>query len=218
MVPLLPAYVAFICTLLISLSFAAIYSGAAIAAHSLLRVGLFAISVYVFTWAAVGPGRPENNSLPFVRFLFALATLAAVFACADFYFQFPAPAGFENQFVWLDEGVFRRAQGLFYEASTLGNFCAFFLVMTVVAFFRPRGESPLPRPVLAAGGLIFSAALILSYSRASIIAVLVGCATLLLLRRVKIGRVLAGTGVVIAAAATGIRFLLTRSQRAIGPE
>ena len=35
-------------------------------------------------------------------------------------------------------GVYRRAQGFFYEASTLGNFCAFFLVMIAVAFSRPR--------------------------------------------------------------------------------
>ena len=38
------------------------------------------------------------------------------------------PAGYGPQFVWLDSGVYRRAQGFFYEASTLGNFCAFFLV------------------------------------------------------------------------------------------
>jgi O-antigen ligase len=206
--PLLTAFVAFVCVLLISLSFAALYSGVELAARSLLRVGLFAISVYVFTWAADGPNEPQSNSLPFIRILFTLAILAAVFACADFYFQFPAPAGFENQFVWLDEGLFRRAQGLFYEASTLGNFCAFFIVMTVVAFFRPRGESPLPRPVLAVGGFVFSAALILSYSRASIITVLVGCAALLLLRRVRIWHVLAGTSIVVASAAAGIRFML----------
>jgi hypothetical protein len=138
-----------------------------------LRVGLFAIGVYVYAWSAAGPRESDGNSLRFVRFLFAVSVLAGLFACADFYYQFPAPAGFEDQFVWLDEGVFRRAQGLFYEASTLGNFCAFFLVMTMVAFFRPRSESPCSKAVLAAGGVVFAGALILSYSRASIIAVLV---------------------------------------------
>ena len=63
----------------------------------------------------------------------------------------------------------RRAQGLFYEASTLGNFCAFFLVMIAVAFSRPRAESPVSRKALLAGGAVFFAALVLSYSRASLI-------------------------------------------------
>ncbi len=206
-VPLTAAFLVFLGTLLMSLSFAAYYSGITIAGHSLLRVGLFAIGVYVFAWAASGPREAERTQ-PFVRFLYITALLAALFACADFYFQFPAPAGYEEQFVWLDEGVFRRAQGLFYEASTLGNFCAFFLVMTVVAFFRPRAQSPLPRPVLALGGLVFAGALILSYSRASIIAVLVACIALATVRRVRVGRMLAGAAISLAAAAAIVRIAL----------
>jgi O-antigen ligase len=142
------------------------------------------------------------------RLLFAIGVIAALFACADFYFQFPAPAGFEDQFVWLDEGVFRRAQGLFYEASTLGNFCVFFLVMTAVAFFSPRESAPCSRPLLAAGGLLFAGTLILSYSRASIIAVIVSCLTLALLRRVRIGRVLASASGVLLVAAAVVRYAL----------
>jgi len=53
--------------------------------------------------------------------------------------------------VYLEEGVFRRAQGLFYEASTLGNFCAFFLVMIMVCLFRRREETPLSRAAVQAG-------------------------------------------------------------------
>ena len=211
--PLPLAFLAFIAALAMSLSFAALYSGVGLAFRSLLRVGLFAIAVYVFAWALAGP-RPANaDPIRFVRFLYILAILAGLFACADFYFQFPAPAGFEQQFVWLQDTVLRRAQGLFYEASTLGNFCAFFLVMTVVAFFRPRHELPYPgrespcsRPLLAAGGLIFAAALILSYSRASIIAVIVACVTLAILRRAKLGRVLIGAGVALVVAAAVVQF------------
>ena len=86
---------------------------------------------------------------------------SAVFACVDFFYQLPAPAGTGAQFIWLDTGVFRRAQGLFYEASTLGNFCAFFVVMTAVALVRRVGN----RLVLVAGGAVFTAALFFSYSR-----------------------------------------------------
>ena len=87
----------------------------------------------------------------------------------DFYFQLPAPAGYGPQFVWLDAGVYRRAQGLFYEASTLGNFCVFFLVMIAVALFRPVESRSLSRFWLLIGGVILSAALIFSYSRASLL-------------------------------------------------
>ena len=119
---------------------------AAVAAGSLARVALFGIPVYVFFFTAYGPGSPEG--LSHVRILFWIAAASALFACVDFYFQFPAPAGYGPQFVWLDSGVYRRAQGVFYEASTLGNLCAFFLVMIAVAWSRPRAEvsaRPVPK-------------------------------------------------------------------------
>jgi O-antigen ligase len=108
---------------------------------------------------------------------------SALFACLDFYFQFPAPAGFGPQFVWLSSGVFRRAQGMFYEASTLGNLCAFFLTMIATALLRPRSERPVPRPALIAGGAAFCAALVFSYSRASLLNVLAAVAALIYLHR-----------------------------------
>src|SRR3954465_6074227 len=103
---------------------------------------------------------------PSTLYLFAVGS--ALFACVDFYYQFAAPAGYGPQFVWLDSGVYRRAQGLFYEASTLGNFCAFFLVMIAVALTRPRRESPVSRAALIGGGAAFFTALVLSYSRGSL--------------------------------------------------
>src|SRR5215831_16892478 len=148
--------------LLASVAAAAIHSGETVAASSLARVLLFGIAVYLFLYSACGPGR-EFVSL---RLLYWAAVLAALFACVDFYYQLPAPAGYGAQFVWLDSGVYRRAQGLFYEASTLGNFCAFFLVMAAVAFTRPRTEAPVSRKALAVGAAVLMAALVLSYSRA----------------------------------------------------
>ncbi len=206
--PLTATFAAFLVVLLASLSFAALYSGPDLALRSLFRVGLFAIGVYVFAWTAHGPRDPAANPLHFARFRFGLAIVAGLFACADFYFQFPAPAGFEEQFVWLEDGVRRRAQGLFYEASTLGNFCAFFLVMAVVGLFRPRKEIPYSKPILIAGGLLFTTALILSYSRASIIAVLAACVALACLRQARVGRVLAGAATALVVAAAVVRFAL----------
>src|SRR5262249_53974708 len=134
--------------------------------------------------------------------LYYIAVASALFACVDFYFQFPAPAGYGPQFVWLDTGVFRRAQGFFYEASTLGNFCAFFLVMIAVAVSRPRAESPVSRKPLVIGGAIFFAALVLSYSRGSLINLLIAGVVLVWhnRRRIRFRRVVPITVAFLAAA------------------
>ena len=180
-----------------SVSMALIYSGPSIAAASLARALLFGISLYVFFFV-------RGVSIPFniVRLLFWAAAGSAVFACLDFYFQFPAPGGYGPQFIWLDSGVFRRAQGLFYEASTLGNLCVFFLVMIAVALFRPRGERPLPMIALLIGGAALASALVLSYSRGSLVNLAVALAVLFWLQRkqLRIRRMLVASAVLGAAA------------------
>jgi O-Antigen ligase len=133
-----------------------------------------------------------------------IAVASATFAILDFYFQFPAPAGFGPQFIWLDAGVFRRAQGLFYEASTLGNFCAFFLVMTAVAIVKRIAS----RVVLLAGGAILMTALILSYSRSCLLNLGIGLTVLLVLerRRISLWRV----ALVAGATGAAVTAILTR--------
>ncbi len=178
-----------------SVANAAVYSGSSIAAGSLARVALFGISVYVFLYVRDGPGQLDaSQSLRAIRWLFVAGALSALFACIDFYFQFPAPAGFEQQFVWLDSGVFRRAQGFFYEASTLGNLCAFFLEMIAVTLFLRKEDSPAGRFALLLGAIPLAAALVLSFSRASLVNLAVALSVLLWLRRDRIRwrRLLAG--------------------------
>ena len=187
--------------LLASVGPAAMHSGAVAGVGSLARVALFGISVYVFFYGAYGPGR-EMNARRSVQLLYAAAVIAALFACVDFYYQFPAPAGYGPQFVWLDSGVYRRAQGLFYEASTLGNFCAFFLVMIAVAFTRRRAEVPVSRKWLLLGGAVFFTALVLSYSRGSLINVAVSLAVLLWMNRRRVPLVRGAMVVAAGALAT----------------
>jgi O-antigen ligase len=180
-----------------SVAMAAIYSGLPIAAASMARVMLFGISLYVFFFV-----RGSSVSFSIIRVLFWAAAGSAVFACLDFYFQFPAPGGYGPQFIWLDSGVFRRAQGVFYEASTLGNLCAFFLEMIAVALFRPRRERPVSLAAMLAGGAALASALVLSYSRASLLNLGVALLVLLWLnrKRVRMGRFLLAAGIVGAAA------------------
>jgi O-antigen ligase len=200
--------VGFVAVLMESVLFAAMYSGGLIAIGSLVRVFLFAIGPYVFFYTLCGPGHERTEPLQFARFLFLIGTLAALFACIDFYFQLPAPAGFGPQYVWLEQEVLRRAQGLFYEASTLGNFCAFFLVMIVVALFHPRDQVPCSRLVLIAGGVIFSAALIFSYSRASLLNVAVAVCALACLLGSKFRRAVTGLTVSLVIGGAIVYFAL----------
>ncbi len=201
---------AFIAIVLASIAMALLYSGFSIAAASFARVLLMGISVYVFFYVARGPGRMQPaQGFRWIRWLFWAAAFSALFAVVDFYYQFPAPAGYEQQFIWLETGVFRRAQGVFYEASTLGNLCAFFLVMIAVALFRPRRAPSLSMFGLLAGGAALGAALILSYSRASLINVAVAVAVLIWFhrerirwRRVAAGSLLVAAGLALLGAAS----------------
>jgi O-antigen ligase len=195
---------------LASTALAALYSGAQVAAGSLARVFLLSIGVYVFLYASIGPQRHGFDPFIPARWLYRFALAGALFACIDFYFQLPAPSGFGAQYVWVDSGVFRRAQGLFYEASTLGNFCAFFLVMTIVAAFRFRDDRPLSRLSLAAGLVLFPGALIFSYSRASALNLVVAGVAYLYIRGVPARRLVVVSGVVAAAALAILRFALPR--------
>jgi O-antigen ligase len=191
------ALCALFAAILASVAMAAFYSGVSIAAASLARTILFGISVYVFLFVRAG-------AVPFriVRLLFWAAVGSAVFACLDFYFQLPAPGGYGPQFIWLDSGVFRRAQGFFYEASTLGNLCAFFLEMIAVAAFRPRNERFMPMPSMLIGGVALASALVLSYSRGSVVNLAVALAVLIWLnrKRVRMGRLLIAGGLLGSAA------------------
>ncbi len=80
--------------------------------------------------------------------------------------------------------------------------------MSAVALTRPRKEFPLPRPVLLAVAAVFSAALVLSYSRASLVNVLAAIAALLWLRRsrFRVGRIMLA---VVAGSAVAYYFLPT---------
>jgi O-antigen ligase len=205
--PLNRALGIFFLILLGSAALAVFYSGPLVSAGSLTRVLLFGISVYVFFYAAYGPGaRDPADAFAQARLLYWIAVASALFACVDFYYQFPAPAGFGEQFIWLRSGVYRRAQGLFYEASTLGNFCAFFLVMIAAALFGERHASPVSRRGLLLGGMVFAAALVLSFSRGSLLNGLVATAVLIYLNRsrIRLGRFFLALG----GAAVALRLLV----------
>jgi len=211
---LLIGFAAFALTLLASLPFAWLYSGWEVASGSALRIGLFLIGVYVFGYVLCGPATGSDERTRFAAFLFVLAAIAAAFACLDYYLQFPAPAGFSQQYVWLDDGVFRRAQGLFYDASTLGNFCAFFLLYGLIALFEPGRAGRAWRVVLAAGALVLATALILSYSRASLLNLAIALAAYTMVRGAGLGRI--SIGILIGGAIAMLAIQVLRPSFAAG--
>lgn len=177
--PLFWSFVCFFSVLSASSGVALALSGWTIAAGSLMRVMLLGITAFVFFYSAYGP---DSNQLRMTRLLYAAAVGSALFACLDFYFQWPPPAGYGPQFVWLDSGVFRRAQGVFYESSTLGNLCVFFLTMGLLSLLRPR-HRPVPTIALFLGLPVIATALMLSYSRASMATLAISSSVLLWLHR-----------------------------------
>jgi O-Antigen ligase len=186
------ALLLFTFVLFASVGSALFYSGPVVAAGTLARVGLFAIAVYVFAFTISGADRPEWI-VKFVPWLFRAAVAAAIFACLDFYFQFPALGRFGEQFVWFDSGdVIRRAQGLFYESSTLGNFCVFFLVMIMAVFSSGKNRRILSGLELGLGALVFALTIVLSYSRGSLANLAVASAAMIWLRGVKMRSILLG--------------------------
>src|ERR1700733_11082204 len=205
------AMAVFFLVLLSSSALAIFYSGLRVASGSLVRVLLFGIPLYVFFYSADGPGSSvQDDKLGGVRRLYWFGVLSATFACLDFYYQFPAPAGYGPQFIWLDSGIYRRAQGVFYEASTLGNVCAFFLIMIAVVMLCGRRERLLSRWALWLGAPVLFAALILSYSRGSLLNLCVALGALLYLERarIRLGRLFAIAASCVAAGSLAAWLLL----------
>ncbi len=185
-----------------SVAWALLDSGWEIAAASFARVCLFGIAAYVYFFFSSGPAAENHSAYRALRWVFAAAMASAAFACADFYLQLPPPSGYARQFIWLESGVYRRAQGVFYEASTLGNLCAFMLLMIATVFTRPRKQRPLGAWTLAAGGLVIGGALMLSFSRSSVANVAAGLCALAYLHRgrLRLGRLAAAAGLTGGAA------------------
>ncbi len=195
----------FIGVLIWSECFAVEAAGPSVVILAFIRIALFAIGPLILAQMLC---LQKSKSAATTRWLFWIAVAAAVFACADFYFQFPSPVRFGAQFVWLDDQVLRRAQGLFYEASTLGNFCAFFLLLATITCFSSKNERPLRVIEVALGTPALAVALVLSYSRASLLNLFCAIGVFLLLNQKLRKRTFAYGIVAVCCTAGTTRFLM----------
>jgi O-antigen ligase len=190
------------------------YSGLSVAAGSLARVGLFGIGVYAYFYFRHGPGRLAlRDPLGWALGGFILASVAALWACVDFYFQFLPAGDFAEQFIWFPGGVYRRAQGVFREAGMLGNLCALFLTSAAAAWVQPEVRIRIAGSrLLFAGVLILSAALVLSFSRSSVVNLMTALAALAALERKRIRWFRAAAQVAGILAATSAVLYLSAPQ------
>lgn len=176
------------CWLAFTSLMAVYYSGPSVAAGSFARVGLFGIGVFTYFYFRHGPGRLAlRDPLAWAFGGFVLASIAALWACVDFYFQYLPPGDFAKQFIWFPDGVYRRAQGVFREAGMLGNLCALFLTAAAAAWIQPEVRARIAgSPLCFAGVLSLTAALVLSFSRSSALNLATALAALAVLERTRI--------------------------------
>ena len=194
----------------LSIPFAFWLSGASVGMDSLLRWVLLSHAALVFYLIRAGSRREASRAERLMpRLLLAGAVLSAGYGIVDFIWPVPLEHPAVDQFIWLNGTVLRRAQGVFYESSNLGNFCAFFLIACGIAFLTRRERHlGLPRLLLFASISILSLAILVAFSRStwgSLIVALI--ASLVLSGRVKLSRIMT----VFAAAAVPIILLWTLS-------
>jgi O-antigen ligase len=189
--------------LALSLPFAYWFSGLQVGMQSGLRFLLVLQPWFLYAWICNTNGFAKDEQLStFVRFLLILGAVAATYGIIDFYFPFPFSHPFADQYIYLQGGKIRRAQGLFYEASSFGNMSAFFLTLSLLQLYRFRKGSSLLHlaGVLLLVGIFF-AALFFAYSRGSWANTLVTVGVFLVCQRAFQIRRLAALLILMAALA-----------------
>ncbi len=191
---------------LISLPWAFYYSGAAVGVQSVIRWVLLASGFLVMLWIADGPLGETWSGAGLLRMILAAALLSSAFAVVDFQYQLPRTVRFSEQYIYGQEAALRRAQGVFYDASALGNFCAMILTLILALGRHARRALRLPAWLLWIPVPTLAVALVLSFSRGSVVNLMVSLTALAWMRR----KALAGRSVVtfvalaLAVSAAGV--------------
>jgi len=115
--------------------------------------------------------------------ILAAALLTSIFAIVDFLFQLPRTVRFSDQYIYGGGVPLRRAQSVFYDASALGNFCAMMLVLMLALGRRARQALQIPAWLLWISAPSLAVALVLSFSRGSLVNLILAVAVLAWMRR-----------------------------------
>lgn len=153
----------------ISLPFACWFSGTEIATAALLRWLMLAQTLVLYMLVR---GGMRSHSSPAERWLvpilFLAGAISAAYGIYDFIWPVPIPHPAAPEFIFLPNGMVRRAQGVFYESSSFANICGFFLAAAAGAFLvRKEKVIGISRPLLPPFILILTGAVIVAFSRSS---------------------------------------------------
>ena len=125
----------------LSLPFGFWLSGAEVGAAGLFRWALLAQAALIYVLVrGAGVGCESGPA----RWLMTVLMIAALFTAAsgifDFFWPVAIPHPAAEQHIWVGGEVLRRAQGVFFEASSFANLCGFFLSVAAAAFIA-RNEN-----------------------------------------------------------------------------
>src|SRR5437867_11445345 len=184
----------------LSIPFAFWLSGSAAAMEGLWRwvlVSQAALTYYLIR----GYARPERSGseLRVFQMLLIGAVVSAAYGIIDFVWPIPVAHVPAAQYIWLENTVLRRAQGVFYESSNFANFCGLFLVVSSTAFLARRERYVgVSRTLLIFSISVLSLAFLVAFSRSTWVSVVMALlASILVSRLVKIRR---GAAVFVALA------------------
>ena len=159
----------FLLALALSVPFVFWLSGPLTGFSSCLRFLLILQPFLLYAWLrGSGLVSTEQAVSKIIKFLLILGSLSAAYGILDFYYPIPIQHPFADQYIYLLSGSIRRAQGVFYEASSFGNLCAFYWSLCLVTLNSPvRKQLRLSRIIIGLLVGVFTVALFLSYSRGS---------------------------------------------------
>jgi O-antigen ligase len=170
----------------LSLPFAWWLSGDVIGKQSLLRWLLLTQTALIFVVIrGVARWQADRAQQWLMPVLIIAAVASAAYGIFDFFWPVPLPHPAADQFIWLQAAVLRRAQGVAYEASSFGNLCGIFLVITAAAFLAGQEHAVrISWPWLLLFIAVLSFAVFLCFSRSVWASVLVSLSVFVWISRV----------------------------------
>jgi len=173
----------FLGLLLVSIPLVFLYSGMGVGVQSLLRWMLLCQGFFLMAWLAWGPLPRQWDPMKLLRWILLASALSGAFAIVDFLQQWEPLVPFAPQYIYLPWGTFRRAQGLFYESSSLGNLSVMMLLLILGLNTGARQQLNPHKSVVWLAVPVLAVSLVLSFSRASFVALVIGILVLVWARR-----------------------------------
>ena len=153
----------------LSLPFGFWLSGVNVGTTALLRWALLAQAALIYVLVrGAGVGREDGPARWLMTVLMIAALLTAAYGIFDFFWPVPISHPAAEQQIWVGGQVLRRAQGVFFEASSFANLCGFFLSVAAAAFIaRHESAMGMSRSWLWLAMPILALAVFVAFSRSS---------------------------------------------------